>query len=510
MHIEKALKAIQTGDTEEAIKLLQMLISEEPENTSAKFELGKIYQGMVLHDAAIKLYKEILAIEPNHLNSALNLSVSLHHSGLRKEALDALSSIKKLHHTYLSETQIGRIYVKLGYNDLGIEHYQKALKLNPTSFEAYTNLGAAYQNIGEIEDAIHAFQQAISYNKKCAEAYQGLAFLKKLEPGSEILKDMEALHKDAEISINDNILLSYSLGRAYDNNEEYNAAFSYTHQANQLERKAFDYSQTISDQYFDSIKRIFSKEMLETHPGTGAELDTPIFIVGMPRSGTSLVEQILASHSKVFGAGELQDLPALIKITQYVTRSKFPDNIPSMPKELLVRISNQYLWQLGAHAKGEHHITDKLPHNFMNIGLIHIMFPKAKIIHCQRDPADTCFSIYQNYFSEQHHYSHSLEELGNYYRQYMKLMDHWHAVLPGKIYNSNYEKLVANPDHEIKEILNYCGLLYEEKCANFYETSRTVSTASAAQVRKPINNLSVMKWKKYQDHLKPLTKILSN
>ncbi|RMF03660.1 MAG: sulfotransferase, partial [Alphaproteobacteria bacterium] len=276
-----------------------------------------------------------------------------------------------------------------------------------------------------------------------------------------------------------------------------------------LKRVTFGYSASDVAGYFATLKRITTAEFLQQRRRGDNGGAAPIFILGMPRSGTTLVEQMIASHPAVTGAGELEDLPRLIQREVSLTSAELPDGLAELDREALERIARAYQERINGLAGDKPHVTDKTPHNFLNVGLIRAILPSARIIHVRRDPMDTCFSIYATYFSAPHYYAWDLEELGAYYREYQGLMDHWRSVDPDAMCEVDYEKLIADPEGEITRLLEWCGLEFSENCLAYDKNARPVRTASAAQVRRPLYTSSVKRWRHFAEHLQPLEKALA-
>jgi hypothetical protein len=254
-----------------------------------------------------------------------------------------------------------------------------------------------------------------------------------------------------------------------------------------------------------------TEEMFRAYADAGSDDDTPIFIVGMPRSGTSLVEQILASHPKIFGGGEFLTLGSIIqRLAGFPEKApRLSDIVSALSKEQITKIGEDYIAEVRRASADARHITDKLPGNFARIGVIALALPKARIIHVRRAPADTCISIFRNEFGSLHTYAYDLAELGRYHRHYQRLMAHWHRVLPGRIYDIDYERLVADPQGESRRLVAYCGLDWSDDCLRYFDTRRSVRTVSAAQVRRPIYSDSVGAAARYGDAIAPLLTALS-
>jgi hypothetical protein len=290
----------------------------------------------------------------------------------------------------------------------------------------------------------------------------------------------------------------------------YEKAFYYLKEGNTLKRKTFEYSAEETKAEFEQIKSTFTKTFILNNSKFGNPDNTPIFILGMPRSGTSLVEQILVSHPDVYGAGELYYLRQIIsQLAKADSVNQICENISKSGEEITTRLGLDYINKIRNFSAATKFITDKMPHNFLWIGAIISALPNAKIISCTRDPMDNCLSIYKNNFAKGQKYAYDLQELGHYHLRYQDLMRYWHEVFPGKIYAINYEKLVDAQETETRKLLKHCGLSWDEACLSFHKTSRAVTTASAVQVRKPIYKESVQLWKKYEKQLQPLSKLLS-
>jgi hypothetical protein len=278
--------------------------------------------------------------------------------------------------------------------------------------------------------------------------------------------------------------------------------------ATRLKRDSYDYTIAESQEEFDRIKQVFSPDFFSSHHDSGDPDRTPIFILGMPRSGTSLVEQILASHTDVYGAGELNDLGKIlgtIRTSRKVQQSGIiPEELLELDTRAFADLGKQYITRIRKYSANAKFITDKLPHNFLYIGLIRAILPNARIIHCTRNPMDNCLSIFKTRLKSGHGYANNMSELGQYYRMYLELMEYWRATLPGFVYDQSYEDLVGSQQEQVSKLLLHCGLDWDDACLDFHNTRRKVRTASNAQVRRPIYNDSVQLWKRYEKQLEPL------
>jgi len=465
----------ERGQTEAAINAYRKVIAIDPEYEPAYIALGNAFNAMGDIDAAIQTYNQALKFDPQNKNACNGLAQALSDQG---------------------ET------------DAAIDTYRRVIEIDPGNKEAYNGLAKVLSDMGEIDAAIGIYHQSLEIEPQ-AHVYRSLTKNKKFSEYDDDLRAMESFFAATAISDEDKMHLAFGLGKAYEDLRQYEKSMDFILEANRLKRATLDYSMAESQESFANIKASFSAAFFAQREGIGNPDQTPIFILGMPRSGTSLVEQILASHPNVFGAGELSDLARLTRLTGNADASfKFPAGITDLDAPTLAELGQQYINRIRHYSSDARHITDKMPHNFLYIGLIRTILPNAKVIHCSRDPMDTCLSLFKNYFSQAINYSYDLTELGLYYNLYRELMTHWHVTLPGFIYNLGYEELVTEPETRIRSLLGFCGLPWDENCLDFHQTRRKVRTASNAQVRRPIYRDSVKLWRRYEKQLQPLRLVL--
>jgi hypothetical protein len=302
--------------------------------------------------------------------------------------------------------------------------------------------------------------------------------------------------------------LHFSLGRIFDRLHRYGEAFEHYSAANQLAKLNYNFDDEV--QLCNRLKEIFSSEHLKSLPKAGNKSERPVFVVGMPRSGTSLAEQILSSHSEIYGAGELQHMNELVGSIRGITLSKddFPECVVELDAGQMDQLANTYLAKLDDLSADAPRVVDKMPNNFHYLGLIGLLFPKARIIHCLRDPRDTCLSIYFQDFNQTHAYGSDLTILGRYYREYEKLMAHWRSVVDIPLYEIHYADLVADQEKYSRELIEFCGLDWDDNCLDFYKAKRDVATASYNQVRRPMYKSSLERWRHYEPYIQPLLESL--
>lgn len=302
----------------------------------------------------------------------------------------------------------------------------------------------------------------------------------------------------------------FALGKIFDDIKSFTKAFEHYLKGNTFKRKTIIYDSQNHSAFVDRLIKIYSKKYLQEKTACGSDSKLPVFIVGMPRSGTTLVEQIVSSHPQVYGAGELISLLRIENTIakQFEASSPYPECMPLCKDSTLLRFSAEYLEELGNHSQDANCITDKMPDNFLRIGLIKTLFPYARIIHCQRNAMDTCTSIFLNYFGNDIRYSFDLTEIGQYYLDYTRLMEYWSSLFPSEILDVQYEELVMNQEIVSRQLIKYLGLEWDENCLDFHNNKRAVRTASSLQVRQPIYRNSINRWKHYEKHLEPLIAIL--
>jgi len=429
-----------------------------------------------------------------------------------KKGIDCYKiAIKIKPNFFQAYNDLGIVYKNIGKIDEAIICYENAIKFKPDFAEAYNNLGLILMDKGKITEAKEKFRKVISLNPSFAYAHRHLSVITKYTKNDSHIEEMKKAFEDKKIQDTQKMHLSFALGKAFEDLQEYENAFEYFTIGNKLRRAKFNYNINNDVIFFESLKKIFNKDLLKKFESHGNQDKTPIFIVGMFRSGTTLVEQILSSHPKVFGGGESRVLNQIIinSITQK-TSNKIPKNLSEFDSLTFNKIGNSYINAARKFQPKYEYITDKQPTNFRWIGFIKLALPNAKIIHCTRNPMDNCLSIYKNYFNfNDNPYSYNLDELGQYYNLYKNIMNFWHNLIPGFIYDISYEKLIENQEEETRKLLDKCSLEWDENCINFFKNKRSVNTASVMQVRKPLYKDSIESWKKYEKNLSPLVKRLN-
>lgn len=496
------------GRLEDALAAYRRALEIDPDNAYTHYNLGGLLKEFDDLDAAAAAFRRSLELMPDDGEAMLSLGNVLLKQNKLNEAEEALrQGLDRIPEDATAWCNLGDVQHELDRLDQALECYAKCLEINPAHAEALNNSGFVLFYLGRLDESIAAFKNALTVRPDYGRAYYGLNSITGYRATDEELQAMEDLFRAGS----DDLDMLFALVKVREDRGEFDRAFEALERGNRLKRMTIDYDVANDEKRGDGIARAFDAEHLAAMAATGNASEAPIFILGMPRSGTTLIEQILASHSQVHGAGELPDFHNLaLKIDrQTAADGGFPDAMAMWPYDGLASFAETYLTRVRALAPDRARFTDKHPINFLYIGLIHGAFPNARIVHCRRDPIDTCLSCYRVLFKLGLDFTYDLEELGRFFRAYERLMVHWHAVLPGQILDVCYEDMIADQEGQTRRLLEFCGLDWEDACLAFHETDRAVLTASASQVRQPIYSQSVERWKRYERHLSPLLEALS-
>lgn len=459
-------------------------------------------------DDALALLSSSAAIDPKN-HETFNFLASLWIE--RKDLTKARSSVERalaLKPDYAEAFNVlGRITFEEGRTAEAVELYRKALALKPDLADAFNNLGNSLKELGKFDEAREAYLAALAIDPRSTAVFVNLADARKFQPDDPYIAQMEALILDPDCSDEERTQLHFALGKAYGDLKEHTQSIQHLIAGGALKRKEVPYDEPTMMALFERIKTVFTRDLVRRNGGLGDPSSLPVLIVGMPRSGTTLVEQILSSHPKVFGAGELPDLAAVIGTVHAYGGQPipYPEFVPTMGPQQLRQFGASYVARLRQRSATAERITDKLPANFLYAGLAHLAMPNARFIHVKRNPVDTCVSCFSKLFTGEQAHTYDLAELGRYYRAYDALMAHWRRVLPpGVMLEVQYEEVVADIETQARRIVAHVGLDWDEACLAFYENDRPIRTASATQVRQPIYNTSVGRWRAYGDLLEPL------
>ena len=460
-------------------------------------------------EEAVASYNQALSLNPNFADALDNLAQALIELRRHDEADGVLRRALALNADDPYAVKLtGHLAFVRGNLDAAVAYSRRALTLKPDQGDAYHTMANALRELGHLDEAREAYVKSVELQPGSAAFYFGLSSCTIFSPGDRHLAAMESIAAKATgLSHLDRIYLGFALGKAYADVKDNRRSFEHLLAANAGKRATLDYNERAIFAIFDRIEQIFTPELMASKSRGGELSRRPIFIVGMPRSGTTLIEQLLASHPAVYGAGELptlRDVAQSVQIAGNVAR--YPAYVPDLDTAALRSIGANYVTRAGALAPDDRRITDKMPSNFQFVGLIHLALPNAVIIHAVRDPTDTCISCFANLFKiNEQSYAYDLGELGRYFMRYRRLMDHWRRTLPaGRILDVRYEDVVDNLEGQARRIVAHCGLPWDEQCLSFHRTQRPIRTASAVQVREPIYRSAVGRWRVYADYLGPL------
>ena len=548
-----AFKYHSNGDLTKAEILYKKILKNQPHHFDTMRHLGILYQDKKLYDMAEKFYLKAYNIHSNESSILNNLGTIKFLQFKMDDALNfykkafkinpkympVINNISALYHRLFKQEEcikFSKLALSIDPNNLVAKsNYAKALSINNQLSEAiklkkeilkenptcdnYKSLGTSYRNNGELEESSLCFEKALQYDPNDIGSFFNLSASKVHQPDEAIvLRYEKKLKKDKYLQYEDKGTIAFALYNSYNKLKKFDKAEKFLLLGNKFLDNWIAIDINEEEKYLTELMNIFTldfikEKMLNNKKNASAKIK-PIFILGMPRSGTTLCEQILSSHSKVTGGGELVYMSEISEITGILPDNKFisdyKQKLNQIKSEQLQSKRDTYIEQLRKLSDKKNYVTDKMPHNFVLIGFIKILFPDARIIYCKRNPMDNCYSLFAHKFVDRSHgYSYNQKKLGRYYNLHLNLMDHWLKIFKDEIYVLNHENLIDDQEKISKEIINYCGLDWEEACLEFYKTKRQVMTASNEQVREPINKKSIFAWKKYERFLEPLIKILN-
>ena len=504
----KGVRHLHASRYRKAEDAFKKVLIEDGNNIDALRFMGILAFKSGNHDIAEAMLTKALKLDPTYSLAWANLAQVFSVTGQLDKAKKSFKNILNMTpKNGLIWAEYGTVLTKLANYKEGRDAYLKALEFKPDSPRVHLSLGHVYKTMGEIDNSIDSYKNTILQNNLSGEAYWSLANLKTYSFSMNEIKDMEETLK-GDMSDIERSQMYFALGKAYEVKKDFDKSFKNYYEGNKVKKALIKYS---SDDTTDNTKRIldfFNQENIQKLAKSSTNDRDPIFILGMPRSGSTLVDQIISSHSKVDGT---QELPNIIKIAAELN-SNNQNNYPEVLKELddskLSNLGKVYISETAWARDTAPFFIDKMPNNFIHIGLIKTILPNAKIIDTRRDPMDTCFSCFKQFFARGQLFTYSLEDLGNYYTDYIRAMNHWHNVYGKDIYTVHYNNVINETEETIRELIDYCDLPFEKECLEFYKSSRPVKTPSAEQVRQPIYKSGLNYWKNYEKHLLPLKKII--
>ncbi len=512
-HIEEATAALVAEDHKTSEGIIRKILQGDPSHLAALCGLAALSLAADKTDDAERLLRHALKQSEHNPLAGRGLVQALMALGRLEEADEAARRLIRIEpenpQTWIT---IGSVSTRLLRQERALEAYEQAARLKPEEARLRLSIGHVHKTLGRRKDSETAYKAALGMDPGMADAYWSLADLKNYSFSDAEIAAMQHQLTNDSIKRCDAAQLHFALGKAFEQRGQYPQAFADYARGNALRRLDAPFDIEHFERRTARISAFFDTAFFAGHAGSGDPSPAPIFIVGLPRSGSTLLEQILASHSRVEGTMEL---PNIITITHQFddmlpNRDGYPETVGGAPVGLLSALGSRYLAETAPIRTGSEHFIDKLPNNFSHIGLIHSILPHAIIIDARRHPMDCCFSTFKQHFAEGQTFSYDLDDLGRYYRCYLLLMDHWDAVLPGKVLHVQYEDLVRDPEPNIRRLLDHCRLPFEAACLNFHQTKRSVRTASAEQVRQPIYTSGVGHWRHFEAELQPLRRALGD
>ena len=499
------------GDTENAIKHFQQAIRKDPDNAMTWFNLGNTQVIQENHEEAISCFRKAVSIHPEFTDAYYAMGNVCRQLFMRTEAMLCFKQVIRFQPEHIDgRLSLADILVLLGRHDEALNYINDAIENGNTNISLISSKATILEKSGNLQQAyelITTYADTKSPDTGLALTFSNLC--QRFDCCATALDWLNVLLDSSENTTDETASIHQAKGKILDRQKKYHDAFFHYHEANRLKQSLGEKS--LHNQDIEKLLGFYQTHDTQNLPASRVKTELPVFIIGMPRSGTSLVEQIIASHPDAHGAGELphinrfvSSLPARMK-----TEKGYPECLLEIKTSLLDTLATEYLKYTQGVAPNARRIVDKLPHNFMWLGLISLLFPGAKIIHCIRDPMDNCLSLYTTRgFNAHHSYAFDLEQLGLHYRKYQELIAMWKEKLQLPIYDIQYENLITDFENQTRALIEFCGLEWDNRCLRYYESGRISSTLSYDQVRKPVYNSSIGRWENYRDFLKPLQQSL--
>jgi tetratricopeptide (TPR) repeat protein len=507
MHEGKLLKAEQ---------ICRHFLQDNKRHIDGMCMLAEIGIELKIYDDAEFLLASALELAPNHINARsqyLNLLIRLGKYKVAEQQVEKLLAIQPDNLSF--KVAKASALTGLGKIEQAITLFEKAVEQNDQIAGFQLQLGHALKTKGDIKKAITAYQKAYQLNPSYGDAFWSLANTKTYRFSDEEITQMQAQQNNKALALTDKVQLHFATGKAFEDRKDYKQAFQAYQEGNKLQHahSGFDINK-VEQQVAEQIKYC-TAELFESRGNLGLNLPDPIFIVGLPRAGSTLLEQILASHSQVDGTMELHNILGLASRlrgrshSQSDQEAQYPKNLNEINPEYFKRFGQQFIDETQVYREKAPLFIDKMPNNFLHIGLIRLILPNAKIIDARRSPMACCFSGFKQLFAEGQDFSYKLEDMGRYYQAYLKLMAHWDGVLPSYVLKVNHEDVVDDLETQVRRMLDFCGLEFEQSCVDFHKTKRNIKTPSSEQVRQPIYKSATEQWRHFEPYLTPLKKVLN-
>ena len=513
--LQAATNLIYENKTVKAENLVREFLQKNPHHIEAMRLLAEIGMRFGVFDEADFLLESAIEFSPDDIQLRFDYIQILRR---RQKFAAALEQAKALHArdpnnpTFQSHLAIESM--QTGEHERAFELFSQVLDALPNDFATLTSLGHAYKTFGKHDEAVESYRAAYAVKSDHSDAYFGLANLKTYKFTDDEISQMESLLERSDISFADRVNLCFSLGKAFEDRKSFEKAFDQFERGNTLKSVQSRYRSEDMTRELAGQADHCGSDLFDKQGGKGHGAPDPIFIVGLPRAGSTLIEQIIASHSQVDGTLELPNILSMAfqlrGRDRKVEGGRYPRILHDLPAEKLKQMGERYIDETAIHRKGAPFFIDKMPNNFRHIALIKLILPNAKVIDARRQPMACCFSGFKQHFAEGQEFTYGLENIGTYYRDYVRLMDHWDDVLPGQILRVQYEDVVGDTETQVRRVLDYLGLPFEQACLEFHKTKRSVRTASSEQVRQPIFKTGLEQWRHYEPWLDPLKEALGD
>jgi tetratricopeptide (TPR) repeat protein len=514
--LRQAAIAMNRNDIPLAERLLKTYLHEAPTDVLAIRMLAEVAMRIGHDEDARHLLERALELVPNFLPARFQYAVLLNRLNEHALALAAIESLLALEPRNPAYRNLAAVVLtRVGEFERSSHLYAELVAEHPANARAWLSYGHVLKTEGRQDEAIAAYRRAIQNEPSFGEPWWSLANLKTFRFSGSDLGTMRQYVEDPAVDEASRVHLHFALGKAHEDAHEYAASFEHYARANAIYRDSHPYDPKVIAQRCDRMKAVFTREFFDSHAGVGCPAVGPIFIVGMPRAGSTLVEQILSCHPAVEGMNELPELITLARELRDLAESDDPgayaDVLAAMSEGALRQLGERYLERIRVHRKTDRpYFIDKMPNNFLHIAMIQLVLPNAKIIDARRHPMACCFSNFKQHYARGQRFSYGLSDLGLFYRNYTELLAHFDAVLPRRIHRVFYERMVEDTEAEVRRLLDHCGLPFEPVCLRFFESERPVRTASSEQVRQPIYRDAIEQWRHFESWLYPLNSALGS
>jgi tetratricopeptide (TPR) repeat protein len=506
---------LHDGKLYEAEKACRDYLRRNPRDVEGMRLLASIGMQLGVLDDAEFLLESCLVFDPSHTPSRFDYMRVLHKRQKFAQARAQAEALLKLDPDNAAfKSGFAAAALALGDFEASLRTYEELVAAHPADPHHFLHRGHALKTVGRTPEAIASYRNAGRLKPDFGDAFWSLANLKTYRFEEGEIEQMLSREADPATALADRYHLCFALGKAFEHRGDFARSFEFYERGNRLKKSELRDPPERVLQQMQLQREVFTEELVRSRAGQGYPADDPIFIVGMPRAGSTLLEQVLASHPMVDGTLELPNIMSIafrLNGRQTVRDTpRYPGVLRELPPQVLHTLGRDYIRGTRVYRQSAPRFTDKMPNNFRHVGLIGLILPNARIIDARRNPMACCFSVFQQLFAEGQEFSYSLSDVGQYYRAYVELMDHWDKVMPGRVLRVNYEDVVADLDTQVRRVLDFCGLPFDERCLNFHKTERAVRTASSEQVRQPLYRNAVEHWKNFEPYLQPLKDALGD